>query len=155
MPIIFQRLAFSVIVLFFVAITCFSYFHAWKYGVDIFKAYVTSNYWDRTPAIIDSSYVLKGCGKGGSSFYLVVSYKYEINNVQYASNRVGFGNGYCSGMRGAHELAGRYPEKAQMIAYVNPSKPSESVLVKGTVAHGTVFLFLLFMVIPTAFLMPF
>jgi hypothetical protein len=145
---VFERIFLWVIMSAMLALVGVATFAAYSYGVDIYRAYVLSDAWEKSTGTIASSRAVKGCGKGGSGYALDVTYRYKVDGVEFTSDKVWFGNGYCHGKAGAEGRAARYLVGAQTFVYFNPRAPAESVLVRGRVENGTIFLFLLLLTAP-------
>lgn len=124
-------------------ICVFSLVGAARYGSEIYRAYVSSTDWRATQATVVKVSVAQDCGGGryGSSHSLNVLYTYEVANQRYSSDRLWFGNGLCSGKAEVESRMNSFPIGARMFVYYNPRQPSQSVLYRGTVENGTVFLF--------------
>jgi hypothetical protein len=121
----------------------FATFASYRYGTEMLRAYVESPSWQTTAGTITSSRAVKGCARSGIGYYLEVKYRYNVRDREHASDKVWFGNGYCSGRSSVEAVASTYPAGNKVTVFFNPASPDESVLVRGQVANGTVFLFLL------------
>jgi hypothetical protein len=123
----------------------FSIAGAAHYGSEIYKAYVSSRDWRQTQATLVSASVAQDCGGGryGSRYSLSVIYAYEVEGRTYSSDRIWFGNGLCSGKQEVDSRMSKFPPGASMLAYYDPQQPSQSVLYRGDVENGTLFLFTL------------
>jgi hypothetical protein len=144
----FERIFVWVIIGGLLALVGFATHMAYRYGVDIYKAYVLSGTWESTTGTIASSKATQDCGKGGRGYSLDVTYNYIVGGTEFKSAQIWFGNGYCSGKSGADIMVSRYLVGAQTFVYFNPKAPYESVLVRGHVENGTIFLFLLMLCAP-------
>ncbi|WP_395669458.1 DUF3592 domain-containing protein [Rhodoferax sp.] len=112
-----------------------------QYGLAAYKAYVASRDWRATEVVVVKASAERDCGswRYGPSHSLDVEYTYKVDGTQYSSKRIWFGNGLCSNKAAVEIRANGYPRGARMSAYYDPNRPSEAVLIRGTVENGTVF----------------
>jgi len=89
-----------------------------------------SENWVAATATIVKSEVLTLDSTDSAEYRLAVAYEYVANGARYTGQRIGFGpRGYVRKKRAETELA-RYPVSGAVVAYFNPEKPSEVVLVR-------------------------
>jgi hypothetical protein len=135
-----DRLFVAALVLLFIAFVAFSAYGTFRYGRDVFRAYVLSNSWHSVPGTITSSRAVQGCGRSRYGYYLEVTYRYHVDGNELVSNRVWFGNGYCSGKAAVTAKAAEFVAGTSRSVYVNTTDSTDSVLVRGKVENGTMFL---------------
>jgi hypothetical protein len=97
----------------------------------LFQA-VQAKSWPFVAGTVVESRAVIGCGKG-SSYYPYVRYKYTYNSHEYEGRRIAFGNSGCGSEQSASNAAAAYPSGQAVTVWVNPSAPSEAVLVVGNV----------------------
>jgi hypothetical protein len=120
------------------------------YGFAIYEAYLCSKNWHEATATIVKTTVARNCGSargGGRGYSVSVVYTYGVEGRSYLSNRIWFGNGLCTDKTKAEETANGFQVGGHMFAYYNPDRPSQAVLVRGTVENGTVFGFFILLFI--------
>lgn len=124
--------------LFAVAFSLGSLFVLWRVGaylVDTMKASEAAN-WPAVQAIVVSSQVLHGCGRGNSS-YAEIRYAYTIAGNRYENDRVKYGMPECGSESAAQQLVDRYPVGTSVTVRVNPLSPVDSVIMVGEVGSVT------------------
>ncbi len=88
--------------------------------------------WAETPCVVELSRVTSSSGgKGGRTYRPEILYRYEVGGRTHRSSRVSFFGGGSSGRDGKEEVVRRYPVGRPAVAFVNPSNPAESVLIRG------------------------
>ena len=146
---LFILISLLVVVAVAISFTAFAAYSASTTGLAIYQAYAVSPSWASTLGSVVKSEARRGCGKGGSGYYLDVTYQYQVNGTGYTSNRVWFGNGYCDGKVGTELVANEFQAATSRFVYYDPQNPGEAVLFRGTVDNGTIFGFLLMTAITT------
>lgn len=107
------------------------------YGLYLFIKSKETNKWNETKGIvlkseIDKSSTASGMDGNSISFKALVEYKYEVDNQEYISSRIFYGDSMGKPLPfKAKSLVKRYPKDAEINVYFNPLKPKESVLEKG------------------------
>jgi len=137
------RLTLIVVVVIALACVGFTTYIAAKMGFEIYQAYVVSPEWPSANGTVVKSEAVKGCGKGGSSYSLEVSYTFQVAGKNYSNRKIWFGNGYCSGKVGAELMAAEFSSAKSRFVYFDPNDPNKAVLFRGAVENGTISLFLL------------
>lgn len=86
--------------------------------------------WIRVQAtIINSKIKTNKIGSEPNTYDLNIKYKYSIDNKEYLSNRVNFGDLFGSSIKlNLEEYLLKYKDNYQIEGFVNPNKPSLSVL---------------------------
>ncbi len=100
--------------------------------------------WRRTPCRIVAGGVEK-TGNSDRPYRFAVRYAYEYQGEQYTGDVYKPGHGGSEKYSEAETLARRYPQGADRTCYVNPGRPSEATLERGSL------LIVLFILIPTVF----
>lgn len=149
MPTVIVRLILLAVIAIALSFTAFAAYIASTMGFAIYQAYVVSPSWASTLGSVVKSEARRGCGKGGSGYYLDVTYKYEVKGTSYTSSKVWFGNGYCDGKAGTELIANEFHAATSRFVYYDPNNPGEAVLFRCTVDNGTIFVFLLMSAITT------
>lgn len=87
--------------------------------------------WNETTCTVELSRVVSSSdGDGSTTYRPEILYRYEIGGRTYRSSRVTFFGGSSSGRNGKEEVVRRYPVGREAVAFVNPSNPAESVLIR-------------------------
>lgn len=109
--------------------------------------------WPEVPCTIVESHVAESSGDDGSTYKVAVTFTYNYEGRDYTSDRYDFTSFYSSGYDGKAEVVARYPAGSRTIAYVNPSDPSEAVLVRSFSLRYFLGLFGLLFFLPGLFLL--
>lgn len=98
-----------------------------------------SSHWPSVHGRITASKIIRRSGK--QSVRPFIEYTYSAAGREFVGNRVEFGVPIINGPSSlAEPLVSRYPAGTDVVVYVNPINPSESVLEPG-VRRRTFFLF--------------
>jgi len=87
--------------------------------------------WPATPCIVQSSRVKSHDSDDGTTYSVDILYRYEARGREFRSNRYSFMGGSSSGHAGKAEIVAQYPPGRQTACFVNPSDPTDAVLVRG------------------------
>lgn len=99
--------------------------------------------WTRVTAQIIESSVHADMKGDAASYEAVVKYRYHLDGNEYTGNRIRIIGITYPFKSNAEKLLEQYPAGREVAAYINPAKPSESVLVTGAQPIAAVLLFLL------------
>ncbi len=92
-----------------------------------------SRTWERTPAVLESvrwsDHTDEEDNRITRSYISDVTYGYDIHGEHFTSNQIGFGQLDIN--NDVEELAKGRPIGSPLVAFVNPTKPSEAVLFRG------------------------
>jgi hypothetical protein len=89
-----------------------------------------SESWVQTTATITKAELMTSNTTDSVEYRILVVYEYVANGVSYTGKRIGFGpRSYLRKKRAQIELE-RYPVSGMVVAYFNPEKPEEAVLVR-------------------------
>lgn len=89
-----------------------------------------SESWVPSTATIGKAELLTGNTTDSVEYRISIVYQYMANGVSYTGQRVGFGpRSYLRKKRAQAELE-RYPVNSTVVAYFNPEKPEDAVLVR-------------------------
>jgi len=89
----------------------------------------TAKDWPRVPCTILSSSVERHSGsKGGSTYSILIRYRYEIGGREYFGDRYNFSVGNSSARDWRNEAVQQNPAGKETICLVNPEDPTDSVL---------------------------
>lgn len=119
-------LFFSVFLTFGVVAT---YSFAVKPWADVWRA----RSWVAVPCLILSSEVKENRGSDSTTYSVAIAYTYDVDGHTYEGNRYDFTKGSSSGRKGKVAIVKRYREGAEMVCYVNPQNPAESVIERSKV----------------------
>lgn len=84
--------------------------------------------WDPTECQILASSVATHSGDDGATYSVEVTYRYEVDGVEYTGDRYRFLGGSSSGRKGKQEVVDALPPGAMTSCWVNPEDPQEAVL---------------------------
>lgn len=116
---------------FFSLAACWCVFGLWFFTSALLASYSAAD-WPVAQGVVTSSDALKGCGKGGRSYFPRVRYRYSVGMTGYTASRIAFGSDACGSLMSTREIANRYPPNNAVAVHYNPVQPSEAVLmVKG------------------------
>lgn len=87
--------------------------------------------WEEVPCTILDSEVASHSDSDGTTYSVEVRYSYQVDWVEYTSNRYEFMGGSSSGYEGKAEVVERYPPGSQATCWVDPEDPTEAVLYRG------------------------
>jgi hypothetical protein len=107
--------------------------------------------WPGIPCTVVESHVEESSDSDGTTYKAAVQTSFVYEGRQYTSNRYDFVDFSSSGRDGKQEVVDRYPAGSTTTCYVNPSDPSEAVLVRGFSARYLVGLFGLLFLLPGLF----
>lgn len=93
--------------------------------------------WPTADGLIVASSASLGCGRTGTSHYLIVRYKYRANGADREGRRILFGASICYSKSEAGDLVKRFPAGSVTTVRYDPDSPSESVLIAGKVDEVT------------------
>jgi hypothetical protein len=99
-----------------------------------------SHEWPQVPGMVTISDVVREPGHDGVVTYRAdVRYVYVVDEVQYSSDRVSFGEFGLSGSARARHRADLYPKDSEVMVYYKSTKPGTSILEAGT--NGAILFF--------------
>ncbi len=84
--------------------------------------------WREVPATVVSSQVRAHSGDDGTTYSVEVVYRYETGGRELHSDRYHFLSGSSSGYKNKAAIVERYPEGAEVTAWVDPDNPGSAVL---------------------------
>lgn len=87
--------------------------------------------WPAVTGTVLSSQVRSHHGNHGSTYSIDVLYAYRVNGSEYRANRYDFMGGSSSGYAGKQAIIRHYPPGTQVICFVDPTDPTQAVLVRG------------------------
>ncbi len=120
----------SPFIVYFAIISIFAIILSSKLNKDIDLA-EESKYWKETTIVINRFDAVKhsnGTGKGSDDYYTIgLEYKYMVNNIEYTGSEYQYGGP----SEGVESLAARHKGVTESVAFYNPAKPSQSVMVRG------------------------
>ncbi len=102
-----------------------------------------SSDWPSVAGIVAASFVKdsgptpQGRGRAGGfagpgrEFWPQISYRYNVENRDYESDRIAFGNIRTSAYEPAKDIADRYPADQAAEIFYDPSDPAQAVLIQG------------------------
>lgn len=121
------------------AITC-SYL-----GVKTFWQSLASYRWPTVAGVVTYSGTKKlSGGKGGPSIYADISYKYVVNEMEFESDKISFGQWGSGGGGHAQKLTNKYPVAKTVKVHYNPADPAIAVIEPGGVGAFFYAAFLMF-----------
>ncbi len=86
--------------------------------------------WKPIPCVVDSGQVRSIRGMWHSTYWPDVVYRYEVDSITYRSNTINASDVGSPWYYGARGTVRRDPKGTATTCYVNPSDPSEAVLVR-------------------------
>lgn len=93
------------------------------------QKYFAATAWPETPCTIVSSSVGSHRGnKGGTTYSIDITYKYQVKGREYQSDTVSIMSGSSSGRSGKQRVVERYPTGSSAVCYVNPEDPTDTLL---------------------------
>ena len=101
----------------------FSLFFAFP-AVKVIKA----RSWDPVECEILASSVATHTGDDGSTYSVEVTYRYQVEGLEYTGNRYRFLGGSSSGREGKQEVVDSLPPGTTTTCWVDPESPDEAVL---------------------------
>lgn len=87
--------------------------------------------WAQTPCTVIKSQVLSKRGDDSTTYKVDIVYRYEIDGVEYRSNRYTFLGGSSSGRSGKAAVVRAHPPGKETVCLVNPKDPWDAVLKRG------------------------
>lgn len=87
--------------------------------------------WPTIQCTILSSEFRSYRGNHGNTYSVNILYSYTFNGRQYEANRYDFMGGSSSGYNGKRAIVSRFPPGSTTVCYVDPSDPTEAVMVRG------------------------
>lgn len=87
--------------------------------------------WEPVPCTILESGVASHSDSDGTTYSVEIRYSYEVEWVEYTSDRYEFLGGSSSGYEGKAEVVERYPPGSRATCWVDPEDPTEAVLYRG------------------------
>ena len=109
--------------------------------------------WPEVPCTIVESHVAESSDSDGSTYKVAVTFNYVYEGQELTSDRYDFTDFSSSGYDGKAEVVARYPAGSRTVAYVNPSNPSEAVLVRNFSLRYLFGLFGLLFFLPGLFIL--
>lgn len=113
---------------------------------------VAAQSWPEVPCTIVESHVAESSDSDGTTYKVAVTFNYLHEGRELTSSRYDFTDFYSSGFDGKAKIVARYPAGSRTVAYVNPSDPSEAVLVRSFSLRYFLGLFGLLFFLPGLFL---
>ena len=92
---------------------------------------VSSRSWVPVPAVVESSRVRSLRDSDSTTYSPDILYRYDFNGREYRSNRYDIMGGSSGGYDGKRRIVDRLPRGASVTAFVNPSDPTQAVIVRG------------------------
>ncbi len=96
--------------------------------------------WPTTAGIVVSSSVYDSTahevGVNKSVFHAEVIYEFNVNDTQYSSKRISFGDYGAGDPSHAGDIVSRYPKGMNVMVYYQPDKPIECLLEPGIKAQS-------------------
>jgi hypothetical protein len=94
------------------------------------QTYFAAKHWPETPCEIVSSSVGRHSGsKGGSTYSIDITYRYQVREREFKSDTYSIMmGGSSSGRSSKQRVVARYPVGSKSVCYVNPEDPTETVL---------------------------
>jgi hypothetical protein len=90
--------------------------------------------WNTVPCTIVSSEIRSHSSSDGTTYSVDIFYRYKINGAEYRANRYVFGPVSSSRYKGKQEIVSQYPPGRFTTCYVNPSDPTDAVLIREATA---------------------
>jgi len=117
------RIALFVLLLIGLAINYFVFWLPWRDSR-------AAQSWVDTPCRIIASdvKVVDEGGRSGKTFYIDITYQYQIPGGHRFSSEYDFTGGFRRSWNSCEEVVQRYPAGQQSVCYVNPQNYSEAVL---------------------------
>ncbi len=94
------------------------------------KAFASEN-WDETPCVIATSRVASSSDSDGTTYSIEITYRYTHSGQVHTGSKWNFLGGSSSGYDGKAAIVDQYPPGKEVVCYVNPENPTESVLNPG------------------------
>jgi hypothetical protein len=92
---------------------------------------ITANNWKETGGVVLSSRALHAGGDTPGWSYVVVSYRYDVDGVNYVNDRFKYGGKIFAYMPTASRFAEQFPEGGEISVYYNPKNAEQAVLEPG------------------------
>lgn len=96
------------------------------------KKGVASESWYKTEGTIISSDISIDYSEGDELYGAHVEYRYKVDDVDYTSDNISFGDYNSSSKKPAQKILAKYYVGKTVVVYYNPEKPSEALLEPGT-----------------------
>ncbi len=87
--------------------------------------------WDESSCQILASSVATHSGEDGPTYSVEVTYRYEVDGVEYTSDRYRFMGGSSSGYKGKRKVVDRLAPGTTTTCWVNPKDPGDAVIKRG------------------------
>ncbi len=116
-------------------------------GYAVFRE-ISSYFWDRIECTVISSAIEEGTEDGHSKYSFKTVYAYTKKGGEYKSDRVTLHYAGSVKYNDAQKLLNKFPAGSKEVCYVNPSNPSEAILIH---THSQLLMFP-FMAIPAIFI---
>lgn len=87
--------------------------------------------WQQTECQILASSVATHSGDDGATYSVEVTYRYEVDDVEYTGDRYRFLGGSSSGRKGKQKVVDSLPPGSTTTCWVNPDDPADAVLDRG------------------------
>lgn len=100
----------------------------WFLTVKPYLWFVDARSWPEIPATVVESHVDSSSDSDGTTYRVMVTYRYVYEGRELESTRYDFSTAYSSGYDGKARVVERYPAGSRTVCYVNPADPSEAVL---------------------------
>lgn len=98
-------------------------------GHSFYRAYDAQRRYVQTDGMVLSSEVRTGHDDNGTTYGFGLRYRYQVQGVDFESNRYAFGAGTASdGYNRSAALVRRYPAGAHLPVFYDPAKPAEAVV---------------------------
>jgi|SRR5208283_1250256 len=98
---------------------------------NFYRGSATSN-WTQTTGRIIRSYVFVESGDDGQGYTPKVEYEYTYQGSAYRGKRLRFGQIGSWSRKQAEEILARFQEGSTVPVFVDPAKPKNAVLIRGT-----------------------
>jgi len=107
---------------------------------NVMRGYASRDWKPIKGRILSSSIaVIQSSNEGGQTvtYQPKIKYAYEYEGKEYTSKKVGYLLAQ-GGQKSAQKLTGKFSEGKNVDVFIDPSKPSRSVLIRGIPAFGAV-----------------
>lgn len=101
----------------------------WFIGVKPMLAARAAEHWQEVPCKIESARVTNHRGsKGGTTYSISVTYRYEVSGQKYVGDRYSFSTGSSSSYDWREQAVRELKRDPHPVCYVNPDDPNDAVL---------------------------
>lgn len=101
------------------------------WGGNVLRNASASSNWPTVTGQVINSTVSENSDSDGTTYGADVYFEYRVNDQQYGSDTVSFGQFSSSDYGHARNIVNRYPEGTQVEVYYNPEDPETAVLEPG------------------------